>query len=324
MKILRKLFAFVLVCSVGVSCTPYVVVSNNDLAAEERIVYSESFKIFSIRPDGSAKKIIDDDAGDFSISPDGKRMMVFSAKNMKTESLDARLYDLQDGSFTTVVFPEGFWAFFDSWWTDDSEIICLYSYFDDYGRPLYSGIHFTLLDSPVKVVGMVSYNIRTGKFNVYDYKDNPRIFRDFLKDNHPPIKKEFFSPNKEYLLRWITWDKNAILFPQSLLAELYLVSAKTSKNKLVYKKEFDKFGNSAYVTEFPWSPDSKRFVLDFYQAGFWKAVLAINEPDIYVIRADSLKWEKIAHGRKPFWFKKLPLEFHRQSNAANHSATLRR
>ncbi|MDD5168315.1 MAG: hypothetical protein PHN75_05820 [Syntrophales bacterium] len=304
---------------------------------EERILFSSGHTISSMKPDCSDKRLIDKGPASFRISPDGRWMLVlpFDVRNGRREEVqEVRLYDLRQASFRRLIFPDGNWVRLACWWSDDSRKLNMYSATTDKEKPFDYPLNLNAA-AEAKIDRILTYHLDSGTFSIQTYRDNNPIVFDFLAARGPSARSrcEFLAPDEKYKLKWDVPDnmetygepcgeeyiryKHFYSIKAMIYYDIVLVSNNNSAGRLVFKNnKGDDFGSFVYpITEFPWAPDSKHFVLEKFIGGFWRSflldVLSIENKKrgIYVIDRETLKWRFVTYGNSPYWFAKLPLEF---------------
>lgn len=315
-----------------------VFAASGEVLKEERIVFQDNGgSICSIRPDGSDERIVEKPAeGEWSyyrVSPSGRWLLVLPLhkKNLRIMLKEAvRLYDLWNASFRRIAIPEGNWEWTDCWWSDDS------NKFHAYNATVHEDLPYDITRNTKRIVEQIlTYRVDTGDFIVQSYKKEKMTLWDYIIERGPiaPTKCDFASPDGNSTLTWDVPDSiqtygqpcgsiysgsKSTGMPRTGHYDILLISNSTSERRLVFKNDNDKFASVIVeITEHPWSPDSKHFVLERFSGGFWRAVFSGQGKNnkirgVYVVDRDTLEWRFVIYGGSPHWLSKVPLKFTEQ------------
>jgi len=321
---------------------------SNTVSGEERILFSDGrMSLASMKPDGSDKRTIYEGPASFRISPNGRWMLVWSlvqTDRLYEETQDVRLYDLHRVGYRRLTLPEGHWVRLGCWWSDDDRYLRMYSA-NAFGKPFgYIFLYQMSLNTAKisKIENILTYHLDTGTFAIETYTDHAPVLLDFLADQNPSGRSSctFPSPDGKYALQWdAPPDVRNYGKPcgektgeykgyYSTYANTYYDIVITSNNgdakKVVFENnKGDDFGSSIYpITEFPWSPDGKYFVVGKFFGGLFRLMFfqtffprEDRRFGIYIVDRETLKWNFLAYGTKPYWFAKLPLRFTEQQKS---------
>ncbi len=306
--------------------------ANQSVSHSERIIFENDWTIFSVNPDGSDNRVVDNGPADFRVSPDGRWMLIITldltVNNQVEEKGELRLYDFKDASFIRINMPEGNWMRQECWWSDNSDSFHMFSFVKDEQlryEPLRS--------NKLKIDKILTYDLSTREFIIRRYKKRSGVV-DFFVQRGPIARTrcDFVSPDGRHVLKWDVpddietygqqcgrecYEGDCLAITLGAYYDIILLSKNNLTRKLVFKNnKGDKFGSSVYpITEFPWSPDSSQFVLEKFLGGIWRIMFTADSSKrsaIYVIDRETLKWNFIAYGSTPYWFPKLPLSFTEQ------------
>lgn len=229
---------------------------------EERILFDRKLDLFSVRPDGSDERLIDTNVV-HEVSPDGRYLLVIDYNSFKSDKLKVKVYDLQKRIVSSKTFPDGTWVLGDGWWSDDGKQFMLYQATDYSGKAVSS---LSSMDSyQAKVTKLLHFDVTTGRLIYEDISPDSTV-KEFREFKRPPIKLELVSPDHNYRLKCegkrLYWHDARGYF------DIYLNSLMANKKTMIYKSESFKFGNRIEISDLPWSPDGKRFVVALFDRGF--------------------------------------------------------
>lgn len=285
--------------------------TNND--AEGRIFIQGENGLFSINPDGSDMTYFEKGLLHFKISPDSKWLLVIESNptpgHVRIKSL--KLISLHSGLCFPFSFPEGDWAWGESWWSDDSCRLNVYveAGWDGKGRWIEK---------------FAEFNVNTGELIIKDFKDTRIDLFEFVKRVYPRkvADYEVASPDRKFILKWLPiqseYDGRQLktIPPSSLGFNLFILNIDSTENRSVFKRDPDfKFRTQIRITQNAWAPDSQSFVISQFDYSFWKDVWRSLAPNpeiedtnwkVFVVDRNTLKWKFIAYGRDPVWLDKLP------------------
>jgi len=319
-----------------------VITSSGEMPKEERIIFQDNGgSICSIRPEGNDKRVIEEPIKKgfayFSVSPDGKWMFVLQFRADERRTLErARVYDLRNASFRRVAIPaEGDWEWPQCWWSDDSNEFHMYS------APVHIGVPFPFSFGPTAkkkrmAEQTLTYRVDTGNGIIRNYTKERMTLWDYIikRGAIAHTKCDFVSPDGNFTLKWDVPEKvetygeacgsifsgdDSTGISRSGFYDICLLSNKDAEKRPVFKNgnsHDPKFDDEVdQITQNPWSPDSRNFVLEKHFGGFFRALLFGWQNKlcgIYVIDRGTLEWDFLAYGDTPHWLAKVPLSFTEQ------------
>jgi hypothetical protein len=296
----------------------FMVIQPSNIYADGLIIFIKKNvnkgQLLSINSDGTKEKVIDNDLNKFLISPDNRKLIVFSDLSDEDSIQKARIYDFEEGIFSNVELPGADW--FDCCWSEDSKKIYVVREIDEKNNLV------TMSKKEKGFCGRMQYaqweidKDYVSIINSFGKDDNLKNKEDSKKntDNGDVIKYE--SPDKEYYLQW----KKVLKKGEKKVNALFLINKINKDEKNIFTNETYDFPNQIGVTTLPWSSDSKNFVMTYYYGGIFRSLIweitghMGARSKIVIVNKDTLKWKKIANGESAYWFKDLPSSFKRQKD----------
>jgi hypothetical protein len=170
-------------------------------------------RIVSVRPDGTDFKEIQEEAADFTVSPDKTKMIVFKDNCMQQDTCTVTVYNFQNSTKITASKPHAKW-FMGNWISNEEYYVYREVRQDNGGHACGPG-------DPESGCAARAI-IQTAKFNVHSLTFT--IDKDYGVGNFEALEEHFpsrpqdtvpsISPDKKYILQWKGteyWKKSLVL-----------------------------------------------------------------------------------------------------------------